>query len=156
VTVRNTGLADAMPRLKGKAKKMVRERVVLRRERKELQGDNKRLFGELHRSKATEAPMAAKHHDSETRLAMADAGRAVLWRRACSRGSPGWWLWNRSSRRRPRGWPDKYIGRAWGPYGHECGATEPGAGRGAAAGWHQGRDGGWLSLQVVMFKSSSV
>jgi hypothetical protein len=73
----NTGLVDAMPRLKEKAKKMVRERVVLRREREELQGDNKRLFGELQRSKAAEAPAAATRHNLKTRLAMADADRAV-------------------------------------------------------------------------------
>jgi hypothetical protein len=73
----NTGLADAMPRLKEKAKKMVRERVVLRREREELKGDNKRLFGKLQRSKAAEAPAASKRHDLETRLAIADTGRAV-------------------------------------------------------------------------------
>jgi hypothetical protein len=73
----NTGLADTMPRLKVKAKKMVRERIVLRREREELLGDNKRLFGELQRSKAAEAPAAAKGRDSETRLAMADVGCTV-------------------------------------------------------------------------------
>jgi hypothetical protein len=55
----------------------------------------------------------------------------------------------------------------WGPYGRECGAAEPGAGPGSAAGCHQGQAGGtpdeprrsrprWLSLQVVFFKSSRV
>ena len=77
MTDRNTGLADTMSRLKEMAKSMVRGRVVLRREREELQGDNKRLFGELQRSKAAEAPAAAKRHNLETRLAMADVGRAV-------------------------------------------------------------------------------
>ena len=56
--------------LKQKAEKMVRER-------EELRGNNKRLFGELERSKAVEVPAAAKRRNLEVRLVMADGGRAV-------------------------------------------------------------------------------
>ena len=56
--------------LKQKAEKMVRER-------EELRGNNKRLFGEFERSKVVEVPAAAKRRNLEVRLVMADAGRAV-------------------------------------------------------------------------------
>ena len=68
--------------LKQKAEKMVRER-------EELRGNNKRLFGELERSKAVEVPAAAKRRNLEARLVMADGGRAVA-RGALEEGSPGW------------------------------------------------------------------
>ena len=56
---------------------MVRERVVLRREQEELQGNNKWLFFELESGHAVEAPAAAKCRDLEAPLATADVGRAV-------------------------------------------------------------------------------
>jgi hypothetical protein len=67
-TDRNAGLADAMLRLKEKTKEMAQERFAPQREREELQGDNERLFGELERGKAVEAPAAAKRRDLEARL----------------------------------------------------------------------------------------
>ena len=73
----NVGLADAMLRLKEKAEEMVRERVALRREQEELQGNNKWLFFELESGHAVEAPAAAKCRDLEAPLATADVGRAV-------------------------------------------------------------------------------
>ena len=73
----NVGLADAMLRLKEKAEEMVRERVALRREQEELQGNDKWLFFKLESGHAVEAPAAAKRHDLEARLATVDVGRAV-------------------------------------------------------------------------------
>ena len=60
--------------LKEKAKEMVRERVALRKEREELRGNNKRLFGELERRKSVEVPVTAKRYNLEAGIVMVDAG----------------------------------------------------------------------------------